>query len=370
MVESQEISKGTILLVDDMPINIHLLECILADKGYKLINAENGIEAKEKAAAHKPDLVLLDVMMPQMDGFETCAYFKGHKELCDIPIIFVTSKNKTKDIEQAYEAGGVDYVTKPFHPSELVARVEAHVDLHQKQRTISRQLAEQQQLIHILCHDLKNPIGTVQSLLNVISADASLLGDSMEIMKSATNNCINLIQVVSKVLAMDSEHLNLDIRPHSLAEMVNESVQMMSPNYQDKGIAVDINIDDHLNVNVERYSFVGSVMNNLISNAFKFSFPNSTITIDAQAEKSNEVSLSIRDQGIGMDQRTIQNLFSPVNNRVQSRRGTNGEKGTGFGMPLVAKFINIYNGKINISSIEKDKSEVESGTIITLILPF
>ena len=130
-----ESKSDRILIVDDTPRNIQVLGTILKDQGYQLNVAQNGLQALEVVTKVTPDLILLDVMMPELDGFETCKRLKADAATKDIPVIFLTAKVETDDVVNGFELGAVDYVTKPFNPTELLARVDTHLTLHHlKQR--------------------------------------------------------------------------------------------------------------------------------------------------------------------------------------------------------------------------------------------
>jgi adenylate cyclase len=144
-------AESRLLVVDDTPQNIQLLGTILREEGYKINVAQNGRQALEVVHKVLPDLVLLDVMMPEMDGFETCRHLKADPRTRDIPIIFITAKTSADDIVQGFEAGGVDYVGKPFNPAELLKRVQTHLDLKAAREQIQG-LADQ------LSHYLPPPV--------------------------------------------------------------------------------------------------------------------------------------------------------------------------------------------------------------------
>ena len=157
----------TILIVDDTPKNIQVIGNILEEKGYKINIALNGLQAIKTAEEIKPDLILLDIIMPKMDGFETCARLKTLDSTKDIPVIFLSAKAESEDIIKGFQTGGVDYITKPFNREELLARIGTHLELQENRKIIETISNERKELLHVLCHDLAVPFLSLKSLLKV-----------------------------------------------------------------------------------------------------------------------------------------------------------------------------------------------------------
>ncbi|MEQ8189134.1 MAG: response regulator, partial [Candidatus Eremiobacterota bacterium] len=165
--EKQEIPL--VLIVDDVPKNIQLLGNILNNEGYDIIIAENGKEALERISDVLPDIILLDIMMPEMDGYETCKILKENDRTRDIPVIFLTAKTEMEDIVKGFNAGSVDYITKPFNSTELMARVKTHITLKKlfdKEKEYVKELKELNKLknkfLGIAAHDIRSPVATMQ----------------------------------------------------------------------------------------------------------------------------------------------------------------------------------------------------------------
>ena len=159
---------ANILIVDDVAMNARLLVNLLQDEDYNLAVATNGQMALDLVDDRKPDLILLDIMMPNMDGYETCRRLKASEDTRDIPVIFLTARTEAEDITKGFDVGAVDYVTKPFNYDELIARVKTHLELKITKDALERSNQEQRKLIHILCHDLINPLGQVETTLDLM----------------------------------------------------------------------------------------------------------------------------------------------------------------------------------------------------------
>ncbi len=340
-----------ILAVDDSPLNLDVLTETLDDY-YNVSATISGKDALDILKEEIPDLILLDIMMPEMDGYEVCRIIKKNKEWSDIPIIFLTAKNETEDIVKAYEIGAADYIPKPFNPPELLARVKAHLEIKVARDIIKRQNEEQKEMLHILCHDLANPFSSVLGVLDIITSDN--FPEFAPLLKQSAEHGLGVISLVRQMRKLDEKPIELELL--SLADTLSESIDMLSQKFTEKKISINIDIDRKLLIKAEKTSLINSVFNNILTNAAKFSYPEGTIEINA-TETDNGIKLSIIDHGIGIPDSILSTIFDV--NQNTSRTGTNGEEGTGFGMPLVRKFMLTYGGEINIISAENKGTEVE-----------
>ncbi len=358
--------KGRILIVDDNPKNIQLLGTILKSADYLINVGRNGKQALEITKKVLPDLILLDVMMPEMDGFEACRLLKQSPETKDIPVVFLTAKAESGDIAQGFEVGAVDYVTKPFETQELLARVRTHLELKFSREMIIEQSNEQKELLHILCHDLANPFHNIQGILELLSDDLAQFETYAGYMRTTLRNGMSIIDLVRSMRSLEEKKTKLELDSFSLNELIAESDTILRQKLSEKEITIDNNIADDIVIKVEKVSFINSVINNLISNAIKFSAPGSNIKLTA-SRKEGMVTLSVQDYGIGMPDTILRDLFDL--SKPTSRVGTNGETGTGFGMPLVRKFVEAYGGTLTIESKEIDSHPEDHGTKVVLQLP-
>jgi two-component system sensor histidine kinase/response regulator len=358
-----------VLIVDDMPQNIQVLGTTLRSEKYQIYVAQNGFQAVQMANEVNPDLILLDIMMPEMDGFEACAELKKSPKTRDIPIIFLTAKAETDDVIKGFELGAADYVTKPFKASELLARVRTQLSLKASYRvleTANQEILihsqERKALVHILCHDLANPLGTITSLLNMRHMFPDF-EEILRIIESAAKSGMDVIELVREMQALEEKELQLS--PLVLHQCIDESLLILKQRFSEKQLAPVIEIDENLQVLSERVSFVNSVLSNLLTNAIKFSYPNSEIHIKAQS-LPQMILITIEDFGMGMPEVVLEKLFDIQ--QTSSRKGTNGEKGTGFGMPLVEKFVLAYGGRIEVNATEKVEGNSSHGTRVRIWL--
>ncbi|NOQ34617.1 MAG: response regulator [Methylococcaceae bacterium] len=357
-------NKASILIVDDLPKNLKLLAELMREHDYLVRPVTSGKLALLASEEIPPDLILLDINMPDMDGFETCQRLKACDKTKHIPVIFLSANNEVSDIVRGFEVGAIDYITKPFNVTEVLIRVKTQLELKFSKEIIEQKNREQQELLHILCHDLMNSVGAVQGFLSLKKEEGGTL-EYDELISLSTNNAIDVIDSVRQIKSIEEGKVNIELTLLNLMELIEMSSSILNEKIREKNIELVIDVDKELKIAVERISFINSVLNNLLTNAIKFSFPNSKIIISAkQTEK--EVKLSIKDFGIGMSEKLCNDIFNV--GKITTRKGTNGESGTGFGMPLVKKFIEAYGGEIEVFSQEKTNTNTNHGTEINLYI--
>ena len=353
--------RPCILLVDDTPANIDVLVGVLrAD--YELKVANRGAKALQICASGEPvDLILLDVMMPEMDGYEVCRRLRAAPETREIPVIFITAKTEIDDVVQGFALGANDYVTKPFRPPELLARVRTQLTLREQHREIARKNTELTEMLHILCHDVANQFAVASLALELIEA---LPGGGVERglprIAAAVKNGIALTTLVREMRRAEDKFITLG--PVPLREALEQAAQIIEDAARAKKIRLHVDVPE-VEILAERSSLVSSVLGNLLTNAVKFSRPGAAVEIEARIQ-GDLVDLRIRDHGIGIPPAILAHLFEVT--KSVSRPGTTGEKGTGFGMPLVQKFVALYGGELRVESRDEETHPDDSGTEVAL----
>jgi two-component system, sensor histidine kinase and response regulator len=356
-------NKIRILIVDDTLKNIQVLGTVLKQEGYQINVAQNGAQALKLAQQVLPDLILLDIMMPEMDGFETCAALKAMPATAEIPVIFLTARTETESIVEGFQLGAVDYITKPFNATELLVRVQTHLRLKKSTDLIYSISNERKELLHILCHDLANPMHSIISVLDIMQ-DGDDFSKMRGFLMEAVKQGLDIIDLVRQMRALEERPLSLS--QVALRGLLEVSCTILRQKLEQKQITLEMALEDDLNVCVEEVSFINSVINNLLTNAIKFSHPGALIRIQAKSLNATQLELCIIDQGIGMPASLLDNLFDV--SKTTSREGTAGEQGTGFGMPLVQKFILAYSGHIEVSSKSIREFPDDHGTCVRLRL--
>jgi two-component system sensor histidine kinase/response regulator len=355
--------KPTILVVDDTPESLAIaVNCLQTDYHVKV--ARSGARALQVAASvPHPDLVLLDIMMPEMDGYEVCRVFKANPDLAHIPVIFLSAKSETDDVIHAFSVGAADYVSKPFWLEELQARVRTHLEIKRAQDVIRQKNEEQREMLHMLCHDLANPFTNIISVLDVVGDDEAAIGEYVPLLRSSARSGIEVIDLVRLMRAVEEKPLPLG--PVDLARVVAESLGTLTSQIREKDVRMDTDVPAGTVVLAERVSLGNSVLNNLLTNAIKFSHPGGTVELTA-VPAEGMVRITVRDHGVGMPPSLLADLFDV--RKTTSRPGTSGEKGTGFGMPLMRKLVTVYGGSIEVASKEQAEGVSDHGTEVLVVL--
>jgi two-component system, sensor histidine kinase and response regulator len=367
--------KATLLLVDDNPANLQILVDTLRHS-YELLTAQSGKRALEIAARNLPDLILLDIQMPGLSGFDTCRKFKQDSDLRDIPVIFISALHDVKDKVEGFEAGGVDYVIKPFEQEEVRQRIKTHLTIVRLRKDLQKQVAQNESLLQVLCHDMANLIGPVKG-----TAEANLFmgtvetGSSMELILEKivrfTNRQVELIQHVREMRQITIGKKDIQLSAVSLGEVMDNVAEVFRQPLDEKNLQLHLPTEPSVRgllVNAESTSLAYTVLNNLVSNAIKFSYPKNAIEITVN-EYPDTVDIAVIDHGMGIPTELVARLFDPA--ACTSRPGTQSEPGTGFGMPLVRAYVERYRGSITVESIaENDNSDAHGTTVrVTLRKP-
>lgn len=356
-----------ILVVDDTPQNLQVIAEILSHNiPCDLSFATDGHHALDAVNADRPDLILLDVMMPGMSGFEVCDRLKHTPETNTIPIIFLTAKTETSDIATGFKLGASDYVTKPFNATELVARIKTHLDIRRTNLLLADKNEELRRMLHILCHDLANPIGSILSLLDLMDEKRPPDPDTIALIRETTTSALDIIALVRQMRAIEDGKIRFTLQPVSLLKACRDAQSILQARLAEKRIRLELHVPENLTVAAEPTALTHTVLCNLITNAAKFSEPESTVLLEAHAEPNGLVRCTLSDTGIGIPPDMLRKLFDPT--MQTSRPGTRGEAGTGFGMPLVKQIIESFGGTIEIDSRDRESSPGNHGTRISLCL--
>lgn len=371
-----------ILIVEDAPANIQTLMTVLRQKGYQVSVATNGKQALDVLDSLRPDLILLDIMMPEMDGFETCSRIKQSPHLRDIPIIFLTAKTETEDILRGFELGAVDYVAKPFHPHELLARVHTHLSMDRLRKENERlvrvesEMARHRsvaQMVAGVAHELNTPLGVINTaaglILKWLSSPAltewaqtpqgkTMVEDLTDAGNLIARNVARAHKLVQDFKKVSVNQITDNRESTRLAEVVAETVQLFR-------------VTSHLEVEVFNHlpepsgpwvGYAGSlsqVLLNLLSNAQRYAYPDSRGRVEITlALENNQYSIAVRDFGAGIPPENLPRIFDPFFTTGRARGGS------GLGMSIVHSIVTAHlKGSISVDST------VGQGTTINLSLP-
>jgi two-component system sensor histidine kinase/response regulator len=349
-----------ILIVDDDRLNLRILTGILRPDGYTLAEADSGERALEVYAQFHPDLVLLDVMLPGLNGFETCRTLHKTYGAETAPVIFITAKSESDDVVEGLTAGGIDYLPKPFRPKEALARIRTHMHnrlLVEQQRLLVDQLnkadAAKNRFLGMAAHDLRNPLASIRALSEFLQdvTFGSLNAEQLDLIKTihtASQQMLDLVNELLDVATIESGEMKLCLEPHNLAELIDKSVYLTNIDATKKKTRVTFDgARPPILVKLDAAK-MKQVIDNLLSNAVKYSPPGSHITVHLTAD-DNGCGFGVRDQGPGIPDNERDKLFKDFGRL--SARPTGGEKSVGLGLAICRKIVEAHGGTITAENL-------------------
>ena len=268
-----------------------------------------------------------------------------------------------------FQAIVISMNNRQVHNDKYLAQERTAEELEKKVSERTVELAaksdQQKELLHVLCHDLSNPFTNIRAVLEFSEVNVSFFEEMKEALVISAENGLELINLIKEISALEEGMVQIELDHFNLGHLINKSLSILNHRIEEKGISINLNVDNTLLAQVERISFVNSVLNNILSNAIKFSAPHALITIDAYTSDWGAV-VEISDFGIGMPAKILDNLYDMT--KKTNRAGTQGETGTGFGMPLVKKLVERYGGSLQIVSKNQPDFPNDHGTTVTIYL--
>ena len=341
MSSDRNISEtGKILIVDDRLDNLRLLSQILVGNGYEVRKAINGSTALMGLEKFLPDLILLDINMPGMDGYEVCQKLKSDRTYKQIPIIFLSASNEVNDKVRAFEVGGMDYITKPFQVPEVLARVETQIKLkrfNQMRENLSRAIV----------HDLKNPLSVIILTTSGLIRRKCLEDKNLAAIKSIHSTAQRLDSLLNDLLMvakMDADKLVLHKTEVDLNELVTLVVDNFKIAAQAKQIQLIVKLPDSTRKISLDVNLIQRAIENLLSNALKFSPANSEIITQVTYPQTSQVAISVIDCGIGIKPGLQKQIFEPYNTGDYIQ----GVSQIGLGLSFCKMVLEAHNGRISL----------------------
>jgi two-component system sensor histidine kinase/response regulator len=353
-----------ILVVDDQPVNIQIVGSVLGKLGHEIIPAADGATALKRVALRLPDLILLDLLMPGMNGYEVCLQLKLNPEWREIPVIFLSAADDKDMIVRALDSGGVDYVTKPFNQAELISRVRTQLAL-KTARDQLRQLAEDKdELLGILAHDLKNYLGGIHMSAELMSGHIKRFNDQRltQLSDNMRRSSGLAMAFLKEFLANSaSDHgFNFKLAGVNLTQLVGTAVQQFEETAAQKKIKVQTDFPAEAVTVLADFFALDQVLDNLISNALKFSPPGKRIFISIRLA-GKHAECVIRDEGPGFTAEDKIKMFRRYGRL--SARPTGGEPSTGLGLSIVRRLVLGMKGELFCDSLP------DNGATFTIRLP-
>lgn len=358
-------SEYKILIVDDVMSNVLLLKVLLTNEKFAIATASNGRQALEQVEKENPDLFLLDVMMPDMSGFEVAQHLKSNPNTADIPIIFLTALNSTADIVKGFQVGANDFISKPFNKEELIIRVTHQISLVAAKRLIlskteelQRTIAGRDKLYSVIAHDLRSPMGSIKMVLNmlILNLPSEKIGAEMyELLTMANQTTEDVFSLLDNLLKWTKSQigkLNVVYQDVDLVEVTDGVIEIFSMVASLKKIRIHEMKPEKMMVNAD-IDMLKTVVRNLLSNAIKFSKENSEVLVKME-EVDGMAVVSVQDYGCGISEEGQKKLLHTDTHF--STFGTNNEEGSGLGLLLCKDFVVKNGGKLWFTSKEGEGS--------------
>ncbi len=351
-----------ILVVDDTPDNCLLIQAILQDEGYQVELAESGKEALEKIDQAAPDLVLLDVMMPGMDGYEVTRRIRQNTALPFMPILLTTAYDQPS-VAQGLDIGADDFIRKPVHFDELLARVRALLRLKHSVDERDQIARQREDFVSRLTHDLRTPLVAADRMLNLLTQ--GIMGDlsddvqeAMVTMIRSNQNLLTMVNMLLEVYRYEAGRKTLTFSPVNLTELTEDVIQELSPLAIDKGLELHMEGSKDCIVKGDRLELY-RVLTNLIGNAIKFTDEGSVVIRLSEVSHPThpQVQIEVQDTGAGIPESEQANLFESFTSGKHKRSGS------GLGLHLSRRIAQAHGASIGV------KSQVDQGSTFTVKLP-
>lgn len=346
---------GVVLIVDDVPRNLQLLRGILAPRHFEVMLAASGEAALASVVVRRPDLILLDLMMPGTDGIEVCRRLKADPNTADIPVVFLTAANESEVAASAIRLGAVDYITKPFNTAELVARVRTHVALKRTRDELHRIIVQKNELMSAVAHDLKNPVSAVRFSALLLRDQGLVPPDPRaELVEEIVDSCDGVLKFIEERLELSARAARLEYIvavPLDLIDAIQVVLSQNLPAATKKNIELAVEFPESGEIRIlGDHEAVTRTLNNLVSNAVKFSPSKRRVVMRVRPDDPpGQVRTEICDQGPGLTEEDRRQLFTPY--RRLSARPTAGESSTGLGLSIARELVEKMNGTIGYDTL-------------------
>lgn len=414
-IDDQRFAGTDILIVEDSRTQAIGLKFLLKEHGFSVRVAYDGVQALAAVAEQEPALIVSDIVMPEMDGYELCRNLRSNPETKHIPIILLTALSELTDVIKALENGADNFVTKPYKPDFLISRIhhilinselrrgrhsekiieiffnnqrysfsampdqvidlllstfenavqknkelqevnqkllEAQRELREKNKELEKVNAQKDRFLGMAAHDLRNPLGHISTVADILLEDldgkiTDQQRELLEITQRSSQFMLDLVNDLLDIAKIESGKLNLNLAETDLAALVKQNVAHNRALADKKNIAIQVDVPDDLPPLMVDPGKMEQVLNNLISNAIKYSFPDTTVKVQLQ-RRDGSVLLSVADEGQGIPADEQQKLFQPFERT--SVTTTAGEKSTGLGLAIVKRIVEGHHGKIWVES--------------------
>lgn len=349
------VSSASVLIVDDTIENLRLLSNMLAEHDYEARPVTSGEQALRAAVQSPPDLILLDISMPGMNGFEVCQQLKADERTKDVPVIFLTAYSDMKHKIQAFEMGGVDYITKPFQIEEVLARVRTHIALRQAQMELKHSYDRlrtlenlRDDLVHMIVHDMGSPLTALRLRLDILKRSShGLDAESLEDLDESHESVLALSRMTHDLIdvsRLEQGQMPLTLALHDLSELAREVATLMAPLDREKSIEVESSVT--VDANCDR-AIVRRIIENLVSNSIKHTPSGSSVEISL-GRADGFVRVTVRDAGKGIPDEAREMIFEKFGT-VEARHERRYHS-AGLGLAFCKLAVEAHGGRIGVDS--------------------
>lgn len=371
---------GVLLIVDDHIANLQVLSKLLKEEGFEVRVARNGSRAIETVAYEQPDLILLDVMMPGLDGYQVCQLLKSDPSTQEIPIIFMTALSEAVDKIKGLNMGAVDYIIKPFNPQEVLARIKIHINIY----LLTQKLAKQNQLLQEemqsrkkaesandakskflaqMSHELRTPLNIILGFAQVMNRDPSLTEEQQENLEMIASSGEHLLELIEDILSMskiDSGQINLRLNSFDLYYLLDSLEDMFKIKAGGKGLQLILERKDDVPQYIETdEGKLRQVLINLLGNAIKFTnsgriilrVKNEGKLLMYRGERKNAIAFEVEDTGPGIETEKIEKIFESFFKKSSQEF----QAGTGLGLAISREYVRLMGGDINVSNVRENQ---------------
>ena len=352
------LAKPTIVVVDDTPENLLLLMEMLSGQGYRVRLAPSGERALQSIHKEPPDLILLDILMPEMDGFEVCRLLKADEQLRDIPVIFVSALDETFDKVTAFSVGGVDYITKPFQVEEVLARVQTHLNMLGLQQQLRAQNQELEAFAHTVAHDLKTPLTTLIGFLELMALDDAELSETLrELLGNSVIAAHKMHDIVDELLLLASvRNEQVKAMPVDMDYVVEQALTRLT--YMIDEYQAEVTVQETWPTVLGYAPWLEEVWVNYLTNGLKYGGNPPQLELGAEALTGGMVRFWVRDNGQGLTAEAQSSLFTEFT-RLDMVRA----RGHGLGLSIVRRILERLGGQVGVNST------LEQGSLFYFDLP-
>lgn len=360
--------KPLILIVDDTPQNIQVLGNILYEKGYNISISSSGAHAMQSVNVKVPDLILLDIQMPGMNGYEVCNALKSNSKTKDIPVIFLTATAEMENILHGFKLGAVDYITKPFNVAELTARVATHIELKLSKEKLAELNATKDKFFSIIAHDLRNPFSgllTSCELLkrSIVEQDLNKIENFSDSIYISSKKAFTLLENLLNWARLQMGKFEVQKEKFNIRSVINDALEGIQNIAAEKKVEIIVTGDEKTDAffDIEMFKLI---IRNFTSNAIKFSNQEEKVVVEIKDFNEKYYKISVKDSGVGINNEDMEKLFRL--DVFHTSYGTDNEKGTGLGLILCKDFAEKNNSEIFVES-EVGKGSVFSFTVERVI---